>query len=305
MSAVVEVREMRDAETTLAIISDRGRRGLKLDRVYRQLFNEDLYLRAYARLATNQGAMTKGTTDETVDGMSRRKIAALIEQLRHERFRWTPVRRILIPKANGKMRPLGIPTWKDKLLQEAVRSVLEAYYEPQFSPNSHGFRPDRGCHTALKDIFHAWVGTKWFIEGDIKGCFDNIDHAVLMSILREKLEDGRLLILIENLLKAGYLEQWTYHPTLSGTPQGGIISPLLANIYLDRFDQFVEQTLIPEFTKGKRRRKTAAYARRLKRIQHLRAKGADEATLRPLREGLKKIRCSDPMDPRYRRLRYI
>ncbi len=143
---------MRDAETTLAIIQERGRNGLHLEDVYRRLFNPDLYLRAYGRISRNAGALTKGVTDDTVDGMSLEKIEALIEEIRHERYRWTPVRRILIPKSNGKMRPLGIPTWRDKLLQEVMRSILEAYYEPQFSDHSHGFRPGLGCDTALQDI---------------------------------------------------------------------------------------------------------------------------------------------------------
>jgi group II intron reverse transcriptase/maturase len=216
---------MRDAETTLAIIQERGRNGLHLEDVYRRLFNPDLYLRAYGRISRNAGALTKGVTDDTVDGMSPGKIESLIEEIRHERYRWTPVRRILIPKANGKMRPLGIPTWTDKLLQETMRSVLEAYYEPQFSVHSHGFRPGLGCDTALQDISQHWKGTKWFIEGDIKGCFDNIDHTVLLSILGEKIRDNRFLRLVENMLKAGYLEQWDVKPTLSGTPQGGIITP--------------------------------------------------------------------------------
>jgi group II intron reverse transcriptase/maturase len=216
---------MRDAETTLAIIQERGRNGLHLENVYRRLFNPDLYLRAYGRISRNAGALTKGVTGETVDGMSLKKIGTLIEEIRHERYRWTPVRRILIPKANGKMRPLGIPTWSDKLLQETMRSILEAYYEPQFSDHSHGFRPGLGCDTALQDISQHWKGTKWFIEGDIKGCFDNIDHAILLSILGEKIHDNRFLRLIENMLKAGYLEQWDFKPTLSGTPQGGIASP--------------------------------------------------------------------------------
>jgi group II intron reverse transcriptase/maturase len=231
MGANVEACDMHNAETTLAIVGDRGKRGLPLEDVYRRLYNPDLYLRAYGNLQRNDGAMTRGTKAETVDGMSMERINEIIELLRHEKFRWTPVRRVMIPKANGKMRPLGIPTWRDKLLQEVMRSILEPYYEPQFSPNSHGFRPARGPSTALKDIFVAWKGTKWFIEGDIKGCFDNIDHTILLSILREKIHDNRFLQLVENLLKAGYLEQWNYHPTLSGTPQGGIISPLLANIY--------------------------------------------------------------------------
>src|SRR5438309_2665354 len=230
---------MRNAEAILAVIRERGKKSLHLEDVYRQLYNPDLYLRAYGRIYRNAGAMTKGTTDETVDGMSMGKIRSIIGLLRDERYRWSPVRRTFIPKGNGKLRPLGIPTWSDKLLQEVVRSILEVYYEPQFSDQSHGFRAGRGCHTALQGIARCWTGTRWFIEGDIKGCFDNIDHTVLMSILREKIHDNRFLILIENLLKAGYMEQWNYNPTLSGTPQGGIISPLLANIYLNTFDRFV------------------------------------------------------------------
>ena len=217
---------MRDAETTLLIIEDRGKKNLPLENVYRRLYNPDLYLRAYGRLYRTEGAMTQGTTEETVDGMSQEKILDIIEKLECERYRWTPVRRTYIEKKGStKMRPLGIPTWTDKLLQEVMRSILEAYYEPQFSPSSHGFRPRRGCHTALKEIFHTWTGTRWFIEGDIKGCFDNIDHTVLLSIIREKIHDNRFLILVENLLKAGYLEKWDYRPTLSGTPQGGIVTP--------------------------------------------------------------------------------
>jgi len=296
---------MQNAETTLAIISDRGQRGLSLEDVYRRLFNPDLYLRAYGRLYKNTGAMTKGSDSETADGMSLGKINGIIEQLRKETYRWTPVRRVEIPKANGKTRPLGIPTWSDKLLQEAMRSILEAYYEPQFSETSHGFRPGRGCRTALKDIFHGWTGTSWFIEGDIKGCFDNIDHSVLLSILREKIHDNRFLRLVENLLKAGYLEQWDYRPTLSGTPQGGIISPILANIYLDKLDKFVEQTIIPEFTRGKVRKELSEYTTIRSRIQCLKRKGTGESILRPLRRKLAKMKCKDPMDPDYRRLRYI
>src|SRR3954465_4776982 len=208
---------MRDAETTLAIIRERGRRGLHLEDVYRRLYNPDLFLRAYGRIYRNAGAMTKGTTEETVDGMSVGKIRSIIGLLRDERYRWSPVRRTFIPKKNGKLRPLGIPTWPDKLLQEVMRSIMEAYYEPQFSPTSHGFRPELGCHTALRDIFCTWNGTIWFIEGDIKGCFDNIDRAVMLSVLREKIHDNRFLNLVEDLLEAGYMEQSAYRPTFSGT----------------------------------------------------------------------------------------
>ena len=164
---------MQTAEIVLDVYRQRGGRGLPVEGIYWQLFNPNLYLRAYGRIYRNDGAMTPGVTGETVDGMSRAKIDAIIADLRAERFRWTPVRRVEIPKRNGKTRPLGIPTWQDKLLQEVVRSLLDAYYEPQFSDSSHGFRPGRGCHTALTAIADTWAGTKWFVEGDIKGCFDD------------------------------------------------------------------------------------------------------------------------------------
>src|SRR6266436_2069589 len=218
---------MLTAESYLNIIQDRGKRKLPLDDVYRQLYNPDMYLRSYAKLYRNDGAMTPGTTEETVDGMSQDKIAKIIEAIRFERWQWIPVRRVEVPKRKGGKRPLGMPTWSDKMVQDVIRSILEAYYEPQFSDHSHGFRPGRGCHTALQHIQIAWKGTKWFIEGDIKGCFDNIDHQVLLSILREKIHDHRFLTLIENLLKAGYLEDWRYGTTPSGAPQGGIVSPIL------------------------------------------------------------------------------
>jgi group II intron reverse transcriptase/maturase len=295
---------MRNAETILTTIAERGKKRLPLERVYRLLFNRDLYLRAYGRIYRNDGAMTHGVTDETADGMSLAKIDTLIDLIRQERYRWTPVRRVLIPKANGKSRPLGIPTWTDKLLQEVVRSILEAYYEPQFSPQSHGLRPNRGCHTALTEIDSVWTGTKWFIEGDIKGCFDNINHRVLMETLHENIHDGRFLNLIEGLLKAGYLENWRYNTTLSGTPQGGIISPILANIYLDRLDRFVTGTLVPEFTRGKKRKMSAEYLRVYHQMRDRQKKGKIEEA-RELRKVLKTLPTIDYHDPNYRRLRYI
>src|SRR5262245_8469230 len=197
---------MRNADTVLGIIRERGSRGLPLERVYRLLFNRELFLTAYGRIAKNAGAMTPGATDETADGMSLAKIDAIVEALRLERYRWTPARRVYIPNATGKQRPLGLPTWSDKLVQEVVRLILDAYYEPQFSAHSHGFRPQRGCHTALKEVYINWQGTTWFIEGDISQCFDSLDHEVLLATLAEKIHDGRFLRLIGELLKAGYLE---------------------------------------------------------------------------------------------------
>jgi group II intron reverse transcriptase/maturase len=296
---------MRSAETVLGIIRDRGRRGLPLEDLYRQLFNRDLYLLAYGKIARNAGALTPGATAETVDGMSLAKIDATTDAVRHERYRWTPVRRTYIEKKGStKKRPLGILTWSDKLLQEVLRLLLEAYYEPQFRPTSHGFRPGRGCHTALGEIYHRWVGTKWFIEGDISGCFDSLAHDVLVTILREKIHDNRVLRLIAGLLTAGYLEEWRYHATLSGSPQGSGLSPLLANIYLDRLDTFVETTLLPAYNRGKRRRANPAWVRvRGRRLRLERQGQIDQA--RVLRRQMQRVPSLDPTDPAYRRLRYL
>jgi group II intron reverse transcriptase/maturase len=301
-----EVREMRNAETVLNVISDRSKRGLLLEEdVYRQLYNPDLYLRAYSRIYKNEGALTEGVTSETADGMSLKKINNIIEQVRYERWRWTSVRRVEIPKknGNGKLRPLGIPTWSDKLLQEVIRSLLEAYYEPRFSDLSHGFRPGRGCHTALHTIQRTWLGTTWFIEGDVHACFDSIDHDILLSILRESIHDNRFLRLIEHLLKAGYMEDWRYNTTLSGTPQGGIVSPILSNIYLDQLDQFVEKTLMPEYTRGEEREDNPVYMRLYQKAWHLKRTGRSDQA-RELEKQYQQMPAMDVDDPNYRRLRY-
>jgi len=246
---------MRTADTVLSIIRERGRRQLPLTDLYRQLYNEKLYLKAYGKLYRNKGAMTAGVHEDTVDGMSIKRIRKIIEQLKYERYRWQPVKRIYIPKKNGKQRPLGLPSWTDKLLQEVIRSLLEAYYEPQFLDQSHGFRPNRSCHTALIQMKKVWHGTKWFIEGDIKSFFNEIDHTVLLNLLKKSISDNRFLRLIQQLLETGYVDDWKYYKTTVGTPQGGIVSPLLSNIYLHELDQFVEHQLIPQYTKGKNYRR--------------------------------------------------
>jgi group II intron reverse transcriptase/maturase len=296
---------MRDAETVLGIIRERGRRGLPLEQVYRQLFNPALYLRAYGRIARNHGATTPGVTAETADGMSLAKIQQIIEQVRFERYRWSPARRVYIEKQGSKkMRPLGVPTWSDKLLQEVVRSILEAYYEPQFSRHSHGFRPGRGCHTALQEIRRTWHGVAWFIEGDIAACFDSLDHEVLLTTLAEKIHDGRFIRLIGGMLKAGYLEDWKFNATLSGSPQGGVASPILSNIYLDRLDSFVEQTLLPVYNRGARRQPNPEYQALTHRAQYLRRKGRHEDA-ETLRKQYQQLPSGDPNDPDYRRLWYV
>jgi retron-type reverse transcriptase len=216
---------MQNAETVLSVLRERGRRGLPCNELYRQLFNPQLYLLAYGRIYSNRGAMTPGATGETVDGMSLGKIGRIIDALRHERFRPSPARRVYIPKKNGRRRPLGLPSWTDKLVGEVVRMLLEAYYEPQFSDRSHGFRPGRGCHTALTEVANTWTGTTWFIEGDIADCFGSLDHEVMVKTLAERIHDGRFLRLVRNMLRAGYLEDWEWNATLSGAPQGGVSTP--------------------------------------------------------------------------------
>src|SRR5258708_22462506 len=295
---------MRNAETVLAIVRERGKRGLPLEDVYRMLYNPDLYLHAYGRLYKNKGAMTKGTTNETVDGMSLAKIKHLIDDIRHERYRWTPVRRVYIPKEKGGQRPLGLPTWEDKLLQEVMRSILEAYYEPQMSEHSHGFRPGRGCHTALQEIQTKWTGSRWFMEGDIAKFFDTMNHEVLLATLREKIHDNRFIRLVQRLLESGYLEEWKFNKTLSGCPQGGVISPILSNIYLDKLDQYVEKTLIPAYTRGERRTPNPAY-QMIQSKEQTRKQRGNRKEAKELRKQFQKLPSRDPHDPSYRRLYYV
>ena len=234
---------MQTAEVVLNVLRERGRKDLPCTQLYRQLFNRDLYLTAYGKIYSNKGAMTPGGSEETADGMSEDKIDQIVEAMRHERYRFSPARRVYIPKENGKLRPLGMPSWSDKLVGEVVRLLLEAIYEPQFSDSSHGFRRFRGCHTALREINNTWTGTAWFVEGDISDCFGSLDHDILLRIMAEKIHDNRFLRLMRNMLKAGYLEDWDYRDTLSGVPQGGPVSPVLSSIYLDKLDKFVEQEL--------------------------------------------------------------
>ena len=294
---------MQSAETVLDVLRERGRRGLPLNELYRQLFNPQLYLLAYGRIYSNKGAMTPGADAETADGMTLGKIERIIDALRHERYRFKPVKRVYIPKKDGKQRPLGLPSWSDKLLGEVVRLLLEAYYEPQFSEHSHGYRLGRGCHTALREVAETWTGTAWFIEGDISRCFDQLDHRVMVETLGEKIHDNRLLRLIGQMLQAGYLEDWVWGATLSGAPQGGVVSPCLSNIYLDRLDRFVETVLIPGYTRGGLRARNPEYRRVQNALARARRRG-DHAAVRALRKQQHSLPSQDPHDPGYRRLRY-
>jgi group II intron reverse transcriptase/maturase len=294
---------MQDAETVLAVLRERGRKGLPCNELYRQMFNKELYLLAYGNIYSNQGAMTPGPCNETADGMSEEKIGEIIAAMRGEQYRFAPVRRVYIPKKNGKLRPLGLPSWSDKLVGEVVRLLLEAYYEPRFSGRSHGFRKGRGCHTALRDVQNTWTGTVWFVEGDISDCFGKIDHAILLKILAEKILDNRFLRLIRNMLKAGYMEDWQYHETLSGTPQGGVVSPLLSNIYLDKLDKYIERELIPQHTRGTRRKVNPQY-RELAARRRAALQDGDREQARELEKQMRALPYGNPMDPGYRRLFY-
>lgn len=286
----------------------------KFERLYRILFNKEMFFIAYQRIYAKPGNMTPGTDGQTIDQMSIGRIEHLIETLRNESYKPHPAKRVYIPKKNGKKRPLGIPSVEDKLVQEVVRMILEAIYEGHFEGTSHGFRPHRSCHTALTSIQKTFTGAKWFIEGDIKGFFDNIDHDVLISIMQERIADERFLRLIRKFLKAGYIEDWKYNNTYSGTPQGGIISPILANIYLDKFDKYMKE-YISHFDKGTKRAHNKEYFCLSTRTVNLRKKWKAETDetvkaellvkIKAMQEEKHKMPCRLPMDENYRRLKYV
>ena len=241
---------MRNPKNVLNSLSKHsGNSSYKFERLYRVLFNEEMFHVAYERIYAKPGNMTAGADGKTVNGMSIERIEQLIESLKNETYQPVPSKRAYIPKKNGKKRPLGIPSFNDKLVQEVVRMILEAIYEGSFEHTSHGFRPGRSCHTALISIQKSFTAVKWFIEGDIKGCFDDIDHSTLIGVLNRKIKDARFLNLIRMFLKVGYMEDWNFHETYSGCPQGGIISPILANVYLNELDRYITQ-LKKEFDHG-------------------------------------------------------
>jgi group II intron reverse transcriptase/maturase len=295
---------MQMAEVVLEVLHDRGRLGLPVERLYRQMFNPSLYMLAWRKLYANKGAMTPGVTDETADAMSMGKIGEIIDAMRSERYRFAPARRVGIPKKDGGTRPLGMPTWTDKLVGEVIRLLLEAYYEPQFSDRSHGFRPGRGCHTALREIADTWTGTVWFIEADVRDCFGSIDHDVLCGVLAERIHDGRFIELVRRMLKAGYVEDWKWRPSLSGAPQGGVASPILSNVYLDKLDRFVEDVLVPEHTRGIRRVRNPEY-RRWEAAYAKARRAGDSRGMAEARRRMGALPSQDMRDPGYRRLRYI
>lgn len=306
---------MRSPERVLNSLNEHSKdSSYKFERLYRILFNEELFYVAYQKIASNGGSTTKGSDGRSIDEMSLARIETLIASLKDESYQHHPSRRVHIPKKNGKTRPLGIPAFEDKLVQEVVRMILEAIYEGHFETTSHGFRPKRSCHTALLHIQKTFSGAKWFIEGDIKGFFDNIDHDVLVGILRERISDDRFIRLIRKFLKAGYVEDWTFHNTYSGMPQGGIVSPILANIYLDKLDKYVKE-YIRHFDMGTKRRpgkesndlanERKRTVRKLKKVKDGTEKAALVARLKAIEQERAAFPSGDEMDGSYRRLKYI
>ncbi len=298
------------------LVDNSKKQGYKFQRLYRNLYNIEFYYEAYQNIYAKEGNMTEGTDGKTIDGMSTVRIEKLIEQIKNESYKPNPARRTYIPKKNGKLRPLGIPSIDDKLVQEVVRRILEAIFEVNFSPKSHGFRPNKSCQTALNQIEGTFTACKWFIEGDIKGFFDNIDHQTLINILKRRIDDDKFLRLIWKFLKAGYLEEWNFHKTISGTPQGGIISPILSNIYLNELDEYMEKYK-ENFDKGKNRSRNTEYRTLCQRAERFKAKHklnwenytkAQKTEIaneyKRLVAESKTVQRTNPMDNGYKRLQY-
>ena len=293
-------------------ITNASKEGKPVKWLFRYMTNcRELWVEAYANIYSNKGAITKGVNENTLDGFSFERVDEIMEKLKSQTYRFTPARRVYIPKRTGnKKRPLGIPTGDDKLVMEVARILLERIYEPTFTENSQGFRPKRSCQTALERIQKEWTGIKWFVEFDILGFFDNMDHEIMVRLLEKKIDDKRFIKLIKYMLKAGYLEDWKYHPSYSGTPQGGGISPILSNIYLHELDTFINEQE-KEFTKGKKRKTTPEYHRLSDQMYRIRRKISQVGRTPDLVEKLKvldraqkTLPSKDSHDEGYKRLRY-
>lgn len=312
------MRHMRNPEKILNILVENSQKeNYQYERLYRNLYNEEFYVIAYGQIYANQGNMTQGTDGKTIDGMSLERIQKIIEKIKNESYQPNPAKRVYIPKKNGKKRPLGIPSFDDKLVQQVLKMILESIYENKFQTTSHGFRPNKSCHSALNQIQLTFSDVKWFIEGDIKGFFDNIDHETLINILRKTIKDEKFIRLIWKFLRAGYMENWKYNNTYSGTPQGGIISPILANIYLNELDEYIKEYK-KEFDKGKYREQNKDYRavccakwyyrKKLnERHDELSQEERDNIRLK-LKEydqKLRSMKCKNPMDENYKRIQYV
>ena len=308
---------LRNPSDVLNSLSSKAKEAnYQYERLYRNLYNPNFFLQAYQNIYNNHGSMTPGVDGATMDGMGMERINNIIAKLRDHSYQPNPVKRHYIPKKNGKKRPLGIPSTDDKLVQEVVRMILESIYEPTFSDYSHGFRPKRSCHSALAQIQRTYTGVKWFVEGDIKGCFDNIDQHVLIDILRRKIHDEHFIALIWKFLRAGYLEKWNWNGTYSGAAQGSVISPILANIYMNELDKYMIEYKM-RFDHGKRRADNGEYRRCKARWHRLKQKLEEnsaqysESEINAMKEKMTQLfsswssmPCRDPMDANYKRILY-
>lgn len=306
---------MRNPETVLeSLKAHAGNAGYRYERLYRNLYNPSFYLLAYQQTYSKAGNMTAGVDKRTFDGMNVKRIHKIISSLKNHSYQPKPARRTYIPKKNGKLRPLGIPASDDKLVQQIVKLMLENIYEDTFSDASHGFRPNKSCTTALSAVKINFTGVKWFVEGDIKSYFDTVDHHILISILRRRIKDEYFISLIWKFLRAGYVENGILHVPDKGLHQGSLISPVLANIYLNEFDQYIE-SYKTSFDKGRKRRLTTEYIRIQNKEQSLRKSLKQPATssterteklktLKQMRNKRISIPCSDPMDDSFRRVLY-
>jgi group II intron reverse transcriptase/maturase len=297
---------VQDPNILLAILSGMAQKPeVKFDKLFQKLYNVELWLMAYEQIAPKPGNMTAGVDGSTIDGMGMELIRGTIADLKASRYKPKPVRRIYIEKANGKLRPIGIPSFADKLLQTVVKLILEAIYEPTFSEASHGFRPNRSCHTALEQV-KRMTGVRWWVEGDIAGFFDNLCHDTLLKILSKRITDRRFLHLIKQFLRAGYMEGWQYNRTYSGIPQGGNLSPMLSNIYLNELDQRMADK-VREFNKGKKRQKRREYWRicdRRKRAKKKARQTGDWTAYKVLTREMLETQATEPQDPNFRRMYY-
>lgn len=309
---------MRNPDEVLNSLASKSLKpNYKYKRIYRNLYNPQFFLMAYSKIYAKEGNMTEGTDNQTIDGISLERINNLIESLKDLSYKPKPARRVYIPKTNEDKRPLGIPSVDDKLVQEVIRSILENIFERNFSEKSHGFRPNKSCHTALCQVEKDFKGTRWFVEGDIKSFFDNIQHGILINLLRKRIEDEKFIQLIWKFLKAGYLENWKFHKTYSGMPQGGIISPILSNIYLHELDRYVEN-LTELFNKGKGRSVNPKYKQLEGKATRMRKKlkanwdsmsekerNTNRKEIESIKREMLKIDYSNHMDDNFKRLRYV
>jgi group II intron reverse transcriptase/maturase len=294
-----------------------SRQEYEFERLYRNFYNKEFYLMAYQNIYGNTGSMTAGTDNLTLDGFSDEKVAKIIDSIRNHSYTPNPVRRQYIPKKNGKLRPIGISSANDKLVQEVMRMILESIFEPNFSDNSHGFRPKRSCHTALASVQKRFTGAKWFIEGDIKSYFDTIDHHILIAIIRKRIKDESFIELLWKFLKSGIMDNFIFNATYSGVAQGSGVSPILSNIYLNEFDNYMEEYR-NNFNAGTKRnhskeyhkahRAFASLNRKLKTIWHTLNDDEKQSAIKQkkeLRHQFQSLQTLEPMDDSFKRLHYV